>query len=238
MTIHPDHLAGRLVALAAMAGLHARERTGAGTRVDIAQFEAVATMIGDLLLAESLEPGAAQPKGNSSPDHAPWGLYRCADDESGEAWLALSVTDDATWRAMLTVAPSGLDRPEWQAQPDRLADRDALDTAVGSWLRSTDAEAIERALQSAGVPAGRALHARLQAEHPHYVARGYPVPVEQPGCGSLLLEGPALTATRMGIPRCGPAPMLGEHTAAICRELLGLSDDEIKALVDAGALDG
>lgn len=238
MTIHPDHLAGRVVALAAMAGLHARERTGAGTRIDIAQFEAVATMIGDLLLAESLEPGAAQPTGNTSPDHVPWGLYRCADDESGEAWLALSVTDDATWRGFLSVAPSELDRGEWQTQAARLADRDALDAAVSSWFRGADSAAIEHALQAAGVPAGRALHPRLQAEHPHYVGRGYPVPVEQAGSGSLLLEGPALTASRMGIPRCGPAPMIGEHTAEICRELLGLTDDEIKALVDAGALDG
>jgi crotonobetainyl-CoA:carnitine CoA-transferase CaiB-like acyl-CoA transferase len=238
MTIHPDHLAGRLVALAAMAGLHARERSAAGTHVDIAQFEAVATLIGDLLLAESLEPGAAQPKGNRSPDHAPWGLYRCADDETGEAWIALSVTDDATWRALLSVAPPGLDRAGWRRQPERLADREALDEAVGAWLRATDAGRMEQALQVAGVPAGQALHPRLQAGHPHYVARGYPVPVEQPGCGSLLLEGPALTASRMGIPRCEPAPMIGQHTADICRELLRLNDDQIKALVDAGALDG
>jgi crotonobetainyl-CoA:carnitine CoA-transferase CaiB-like acyl-CoA transferase len=47
-----------------------------------------------------------------------------------------------------------------------------------------------------------------------------------------------LTASRMGIPRCDPAPMIGQQTADICRELLGLSDDEIKALVDVGALDG
>jgi len=238
MTIHPDHLAGRLVALAAMAGLLARERTGAGTHIDVAQFEAVATMIGDLLLAESLQPGAAQPKGNRSPDHAPWGLYRCADDVSGETWLALSVTDDATWRSFLTVAPPELDRPAWQTQADRLADRDALDAAVGTWLRGADNAVMEAALQAAGVPAGQVVHPRLQAEHPLYVGRGYPVPVEQPGCGSLLLEGPALTATRMGAPRCGPAPMIGEHTAEICRELLGMSDDDIKTLVDAGALDG
>ena len=94
MTIHPDHLAGRLVALGAIAGLLARDRTGVGDRVDVAQFEAVSTLIGDLLLAESLEPGAAQPTGNSSTEHAPWGLFRCADDGAGsESWLALCVTD-------------------------------------------------------------------------------------------------------------------------------------------------
>lgn len=61
MTIHPDHLAGRLVALGVLAGLHARERTGRGSRIDLAQFETVIALLGDLLAAESITPGAAQP---------------------------------------------------------------------------------------------------------------------------------------------------------------------------------
>ena len=66
MTIHPDHLAGRLVALGALAALHARDRTGHGYRLDLAQFEAVSALLGDLLLGESLQPGFAQPVGNRS----------------------------------------------------------------------------------------------------------------------------------------------------------------------------
>lgn len=237
-TIHPDHLAGRLVALAATAGLLRRERTGEGCRIEVAQFEAVATMIGDLLLAESLRPGAALPVGNSSADHAPWGVFRCVDDDSGaESWLAVCVPDDDTWVALLAVAPPDLDRAAWRTEAGRLADRDAVHAAVETWLGEADGPALEGALQAAGVPAGLAVHPRLQAEHPHYVGRGYPVPVEQPGSGSLLLEGPALTATRMGVPRCDPAPMIGQHTRDVLRDLLGIDDAAADALVTAGAID-
>ncbi len=238
MTIHPDHLAGRLVALGALAGLLARDRNGTGCRLDVAQFEAVSTLIGDLLLAESLQPGAARPTGNSSPKHAPWGLYRCADDATGaESWLALCVTDDATWSSLLGVGPAALDRVDWATQAARRADAEQLDDVLSDWLRSVDAATIEAALQQAGVPAGQVLHPRLQAEHPFYVERGYPTELDQPDCGRLVVEGPAFTAGRMGVPRCAPAPRIGEHTAEVLVELLGLDHAELGRLADVGAID-
>jgi crotonobetainyl-CoA:carnitine CoA-transferase CaiB-like acyl-CoA transferase len=238
MTIHPDHVAGRLVALGAMAGLRARESSGRGCRVDLAQFEALSALLGDLLLAESLEPGAAQPLGNRSTEHAPWNLFRCADDDlRAERWLAVCVPDDAAWLALLAVAPAEFDRPEWRLEAGRLADAEKLDGLVSDWLRDADATELEEALQKAGVPAGQALFPRIQVEHPHFVARGYAVPIDQPGAGPLLLEGPAFTAPRMGRPRCDPAPLPGQHTAEICRELLGADDAELARLAGVGAID-
>ena len=237
MTIYPDHLAGRLVALGALAGLDARERTGVGSRVDLAQFEAVAALLGDLLLAESLTPGAAQPVGNSSPEHAPWGLFRCADDDKdAERWLAVCVPDDAAWTALVGVAPQ-LDRAEWRTEAGRLADVPALDAALAEWLRDRRADETEDLLQRAGVAAGEAIFPRRQVEHPLFVSRGYPVEVDQPGCGRLIFEGPAFVAPRMGTPRCDPAPLPGQHTVEICKDLLGLDGSDIEGLVGAGALD-
>jgi crotonobetainyl-CoA:carnitine CoA-transferase CaiB-like acyl-CoA transferase len=238
MTIHPDHLAGRLCALAALAGLRRRDRTGEGCRLDVAQFEAVALLLGDLLLAESLDPGSAVPTGNRSASHAPWNLFRCADDGAAESWLALTVTDDRMWQALLSAAEGAVpDREAWRSERDRLADAESVEAAVGSWLARLDAADAEARLQEAGVAAGVVVHARLQTTHPLYVGRGYPVPVDQPGSGPLLLEGPAFTGTRMGRPRCGPAPAIGEHTATLCRDLLGLDDEDLAALVEAGAVE-
>ncbi len=238
MTIHPDHLAGRLVALGALAGLRARDRTGHGYRLDLAQFEAVSALLGDLLLGESLQPGFAQPVGNRSDEHAPWNLFRCRDDAAGcERWLAVCIPDDSTWSGFLDVAPAAFDRPEWRTEAGRLGAAEQLDAAVGEWLRGKDSAGLEARLQAAHVPAGEALFPRTQAEHLHFVGRGYPVPVEQPGSGPLLFEGPAFIAAGLGTPRCEPAPLLGQHTAEICRELLGLSDEEIAQLVETGAID-
>ena len=238
-TIHPDHLAGRLVALGGLAALRHRSRTGRGTRVDVAQFEAVMALLGDLLMAESLVPGAAAPLGNRSADHAPWGLYRAADDAAGaESWVAICVTDDAQWRALVMCAAGALpDDDSLRGEAGRVASRARVDDALATWVRTSDAEALEAQLQAHGVPAGRALHPRLQATHPLFVAHEFLVPVEQPGIGPIVLEGTAARGARIGRPRCGPAPLPGEHTRDICRRLLGLDDAAIDDLVARGALE-
>ena len=239
-SIHPDHLGGRLSAIAALAGLHASERDGQGSRFDIAQFEAVAGLLADLLLAESLEPGTVMPTGNLDQDHAPWGVYRCADDDDGvETWLALCIRDDGEWSRLRDCAfgPSS-ELHEWSIESARVADRENVDIAVGEWLADRDAEEVEVLLQRAGIAAGRVLHPRLQVSHPLFVERGFPVTLDQPGLGPILVEGPAFTGSALPEPLCGPAPLLGEHTEEICRDLLGLDPAEIASLQGIGAIDG
>jgi crotonobetainyl-CoA:carnitine CoA-transferase CaiB-like acyl-CoA transferase len=237
-TIHPDHLAGRLCALGAVAGLLRRDRIDVGSRIDVAQFEAVIGLLGDQLLAESLEAGAAVPVGNMSAEHVPWNLYRCADEGGVESWLAVCVTDDRQWLELCAIAGDGLVVEErWANEATRVLERVAIDKAVANWLRLSDAEMMESTLQSSGVSAGRALHPRLQATHPQFVARGYPVQLQQIGSGPLLVEGPCFSGSGLGEPLCNPAPGIGEHSSEICQRILGLEKPAIAVLEGAGALD-
>src|SRR5690606_358030 len=121
----------------------------------------------------SLEPGAARPLGNTSSEHAPWGLYRCRDDGTAETWLALCVVGDAAWQALRSVAGDALpDEPAWRTVEGRLTARDEIDARVGAWLRDAEPAAVEAACQRVGVAAAQALHPRIQVEHPHLRARG------------------------------------------------------------------
>lgn len=237
MTIHPDHLAGRLVAIAALSGLLERERTGEGRRIDIAQFEAVIALLAEQYLHESLEPGAVVPVGNVDPRHAPWGVYRCRDDADGvESWLALCVRDDVDWAAVCDLAGDDLADARWRDESGRVADRRSLDDAVARWAATVDASEIEMGLQRAGVPASRVLHPATIVTHPQYLARGWPVRIDQPGTGPLLLEGPALEGSAMGRPTGDPAPVLGADTDDVCERVLGLAPERIEALREAGIL--
>lgn len=241
MTIHPDHLAGRLVAISALAGVRERERTGVGRRIDLAQFEAVIALLADLYLHESLEPGAAVPVGDGDDRHAPWGVHRCRSAVDGpaagsESWIALCVRDDADWRAVRELAGGALDDERWTTEAGRVGDRERLDAAVSAWTAPLEAEVLEDLLHGAGVPASRLLHPALLVDHPQYIARGWPAAVDQPGSGPLLLEGPAMEGSLLGRPSVDPAPVLGADTDDVCRRILGLDAERIASLRSRGVL--
>ena len=237
MTIHPDHLAGRLVAIAALAGLRRRSRTGTGTRIDLAQFEAVILFLAEHYLHESIETGAARPIGNVDPRHAPWGVYRCRDDVDGtESWVAVCVRDDADWSALCAAAPDlAVDRA-WDDERIRVGQRHDVDAAMTAWVATQEADAVERLLVDAGVPVSRLLHPRLLVDHPVYRHWGWPAAVDQPGIGDLLLEGPALEGSRMGRPSVVAAPLLGADTADIAERILGLDPARVARLRAEGVL--
>ncbi|HZQ84845.1 MAG TPA: CoA transferase [Acidimicrobiales bacterium] len=235
--IYPDHLVGRVCAVASVASLLARQRTGAGVHAEVAQVETVMSLLADIFLQDGLTPGAGQPLGNRNPRGAPWGMYQCAGEER---WCAITVRDDAEWANLRTALGS----PVWAADAKydtaagRLADQDAIDDHLSGWTATlTDREVME-ALQAHGVPAGLMLYSSDMPTDPQLVARGYPQEVDQPGVGEMLLEGPAFHATGMLEPIVKPAPGLGEHTREIAHELLGLSDDVIDKLIADGALEG
>lgn len=236
VAIHPDHLVGRLGAVAAVAGLVRRERTGSGARAELAQVEAVVGLLGDLFLREALQPGSVGPRGNESEQCAPWGAYPCQGEER---WCVINVRSDEDW-ARLRAA---MGEPAWAARPEldtvegRMRHRDELDAALGAWTRERTDREVVSLLQRHGVPAGMALYATDLLEDPHLVARGFLRPVDQPPLGRITLEGPAFRGTRLAEPVIRPAPLLGEHTRAVCREVLGMGDGEIDRLLAAGVLE-
>ena len=236
MAIFPDHLAGRVCAVGALAGLVRRERDGTGAHVEVAQVETVLNMMGHYFLKEALEPGSVQPGGNRRERGAPWGVYPCAGEQR---WCVITCRDDEDW-ANLRAA---MGDPEWAADPGlataagRHARHDDLDARIGEWTSRHADRDLMGLLQARGVPAGMVTYASDVPEDPHFRERGYPVPVHQPGVGDMLMEGPAFRASGMPAPVITNAPWLGEHTRAIARDMLDLSEEEIDKLMADGVLE-
>jgi len=231
----PDHVVGRLGTVAVVAGLLRRARTGAGCHIEIAQVETVLNLLGDLYLREALEPGSVQPRGNESDRGFPWGVYPCAGEQR---WCVVTCRHDADWASLV----EALGRPEWAVSPD-LADvagrrrRAAeIEAALAEWTSErTDREVME-ILQAHGVPAGRMMYMSDEPGDPHLQARGYLRELDQSGLGPVLFEGPAFRSSALADVDLFPAPLLGEHTREICRNLLGLDDEQVELLISRGVL--
>ncbi len=234
--IFPDHLAGRLCALGALAALHARSSEGVGCRVEVAQVEAVTGMIGDLLLKAGLQPGSVVPQGNRRDDGAPWGAYPCAGEQQ---WCVITVRDDDEWGRLV----DALGTPAWARSPDlltvegRRGRHDEVDQYLSEWTSQRPKRQVEAALQDHGVACGAVLTGTDLLDDPHLNALGYPVPITQQDLGPITLEGPCFEATGMSAPVETQAPRLGEHTRRVCHDLLGMDDGEVERLIARGVLE-
>lgn len=211
VTVYPDHVAARIGALTAIAVLVRRERTGTGGAVSVAQSEVMLSH-----LAAEIAEDVVTRRGHRSPAESPrpWGLFPAA---GADAWIAVTARDDSDESALRGLI-GGQDLSDWTA-------------------RHTAMEAMEL-LQAAGVPAGAVLHAADVPGWEYYVARrDFREELHPHGAEPFILENVQIHSERIADPPLRQAPLLGEQTREIARDLLGLADAEIDALIARGVLE-
>ena len=227
-TIFPDHVVGRLTAIAALAALIRRLRTGGGGHVHVSQAEAVVNQLDTLYVTSAAAAAGGAGVQEDTSLHA---VCPCAGDDE---WCVISITSDDEWRS----AANLLDHSEWIEDPrfttgaTRLTHRRELLESLSAWTRMRTPLRVAGLLQSAGVPAGPMNRPPDNLDDPQLTERklfrnmahpliGHPLPAE---------TGPA---PFLHIPQAPqrPAPQPGQDTREICGSLLGMSTREIERLL-------
>ncbi|WP_230202986.1 CaiB/BaiF CoA transferase family protein [Parafrankia discariae] len=229
-TIYPDHVAARVAAIGVLALLVRRRRTGRGGTVSVAQAEVILGQNPDLYAAASLG------RADGARRHAPRGVYPCAGDDE---WVVVDARDSADWRRLAAVigGPSLAADPRFATTRDRRDHAAEIDGLIAAWTSQRPPRAAASALQAVGVPAGMMLRLTELPDDEHLRARGAFRVARHP-----LIPRPMPSentpARFRNIPdvELRPAPMPGEQTRRVARELLGLDEDEIQRLVDDGVL--
>jgi crotonobetainyl-CoA:carnitine CoA-transferase CaiB-like acyl-CoA transferase len=217
-----DHSAGIHAALATVAALHQRRRTGAAQHIDLAAREVASAMIGDALIQASVGMTPVRP-GNSHLSMAPHGVYAT---QQPDRWLTLAVRNDAEWQALARELgrPEAANDPRFATAAARLEYRDALDTLLMQWLATRDADATAERLQRTGVCAHVSWSMQDIANDPHLRERGATTEVSGPNIPPRLAVGAPARFSKtsdVGIRRLTPA--LGQDEDYVFGELLGLS---------------
>lgn len=213
--------------------LHAR-RTGEGQHIDLSQIECMMQMTAPWMIAQSA--GAPLMRyGNGHPDHAPHGVYACADEEG---WVAIAVRSEAEWRALCDViGRSDLAGNAALATADgRRTHRAAIDEAIGNWTKTRSADEAMMLLQARGVAAGAMRRPLDLVTDPHLVARAFWQPVDRAYTGLHPQPSPAIREGAKPYAVRHAAPTLGESNAAVLRSLLRMDDDTILALEKQGVI--
>jgi crotonobetainyl-CoA:carnitine CoA-transferase CaiB-like acyl-CoA transferase len=211
-----------------MAALRYRAATGRGQLVELSQGENVMAHLGDMFVDQQfgVEPRRV---GNRHARHAPQGLYPCLGENR---WIAVSVPDNATWRALAeaTGSPELGEDPRFAEGATRAEHHDDLDRILSAWTSSREMMDAFHLLQRAGVPAGPLLDDELLTADPHLAARGWFRPLDSGDMGSYLHPGLAFT----GVPHAWRrgSPTLGEDNEYVYQELLGVSDEDYRRFTD------
>ncbi len=232
---YTDWVAMHFAASSLLAALDHRERTGEGQYIDLSQLEAMTYALDGALVAALNGGGNAVANGNRHPEAVPHGVFACRGEDR---WCAISVMSDAQWLALCQV----IGRGDWAADAGlreavgRKAREDEVEAGLAAWCGERTAEEAQERLQAAGVPAHLVATMADVQHDPQLRARGHFWETDHPVIGPLTYDGPAylLSETRAG-PR-NPAPLLGQHTEQVFREVLDYSEDELAELVASGAL--
>ncbi len=227
---HPDHVASKLAAIAVLAALEHRRRTGQGQHVELAQTEAAAFLMGEVYLEGPCSGRPFAQRGNAAEHACPHGVYPCAGEDR---WVAIEVAGDDAWQRLC-------DALGWTAEPRlaaleaRLAARGEIDQRISRWTRRRSPERAAELLQQARVSAMPVQGGLEQRADRHLAARAALLTLEDPEIGPVRHVASPLRLSRTPVSHARPAPRLGADTEAVLTQLLGLSPDEVAALVATG----
>jgi crotonobetainyl-CoA:carnitine CoA-transferase CaiB-like acyl-CoA transferase len=219
-TVFPDHVVGRITAVAALAALIARDRTGTGAHVHISQAEAAVNQLATAYVTDACRT-AQLPLVDDEAVHA---VYPCDGDDE---WCVISVRSDDDRAALAAV----------MGRDDLPCERADLLAVVSEWTAARDKADVTERLQRAGVPAAPMNRAIDIPSDPQVSFRKLLSDMTHP-----LFNAPMPSETGpapyTAIPRAQlrPAPMPGEQTLEICQTVLELTAEETDRLIADGVL--
>lgn len=212
------------------------EATGQGQHVDV-------SMLGTLTSLMACEPfdafesiGLPIRTGNMVPRLAPFGVFPAAD-----GWFALcGPTDTFAHQIFAAMGRSDLaDDDRFRTRDARVTNAETVHAVIAGWAATLTLADILARFAEHGVPAAEVRDPASAVRDPLVLSREEVVPLRHPRyplSEVLLGTGLPIRFSAADARLDQPAPQLGEHNSAVYGELLGYSDERIKALAEDGVI--
>lgn len=231
-----DYITGLYAASAALMALRHRDRTGQGQCVDAALYESAFSFMEGFVPAYDKLGEVPVRTGSAMPGHTPNTLFPTADDKH----IHIAAGNDRTFRDLARTmgAPELADDPRFAASEARNANQPALEAVIEAWTRRHALADLYRILLDGGVPAAPIYTVADAFADPHFAAREMlaEVPDDELESVKVVNVVPKLSATPGEIRWAGRRQ--GADTRAVLRDYLGLSDGDLSALEEKGAIAG
>jgi len=228
-----DLSSGLWIAIAILAGLAGRDKSGRGGHIDFSMLDGQIALL-TLAAARYFALGEVPPRlGTEHPGRVPSASFRCADG----GYLHITASD-RHWLPLcraLGLEAWGSDA-ELQANGGRLRRRQEVMARLGDAIAARPRAEVAAALDAVGVPQGpiRSVDEILGDEH--VAARGLVQPFAHPTIGDFPALALPFKLRGWDDPVVDRPPLLGEHTERVLSDRLKLTRERIAALREAKAI--
>ncbi len=228
-----DLFTGMYATSAILAALLHREKSGRGQRIDMALLDVQVAMLANLSSAYFASGEAPRRMGNAHQAIVPYHVFRASDD-----FLIVAVGNDTQFAKFCEVIGAA----EWPkdarfaTNPQRVRNRDLMVEMISARMRTRTAREWLALLEPSGVPCGPINSLDQVFADPQVRHRRMRVTAPHPAAGEVSMVANPIKFSATPITHEVPPPLLGEHTDAVLRAVLGMKDEEISALRKAGAV--
>ena len=249
-----DSGTGLHLCLGIVTALFQREKSGRGQKVSCAMQDSVLNLArvkmrdqqrlasGPLKeysqFGEGIPFGDATPRaGNDSGGGQPGRILKCKGWEQDPNAYTYFIIQAAIWEKVCDV----INKPEWKTEagfaspPDRLDKLNQIFETIEQWTMTKTKFEVMDICNPHDIPVGPILSMKEIAEDEALFATGTMVRVDHPERGEYLSVGCPIKLSDSAV-EVTRSPLLGEHTVEILSQVLGYSGDELKAVIDSGAV--
>ena len=226
-----DLMTGMYTTVAVLAALAHRDRTGAGQWIDACLFDSAVAMMSVVNMHYLVSGVAPERAGNAHQNIVPYQVFRCLDGH-----LILAVGNDGQFARFCDIAgrPSLARDPRFSTNAERVRNRDTLVPLIDGLMRVRTQRDWLAALEGAGIPGGPINRVDQVFADPQVAARGMRLDLPHPLAESVPQVGvPVRLSATPSSPVAAP-PLLGEHTASVLQQRLGIGARRLEDLAARG----
>jgi CoA:oxalate CoA-transferase len=229
-----DILAGHQAVIGILAALVYREKTGRGQYLDISMVDGLFSILENAVTRVMNAGETPEPLGSTHPAITPFQGFRARDG----AWIIAAVGNDNLWAKFCTVLDRKdlTDDPRFSSNQLRTENRKELIPILQEEMDKRTAKEWGVIFEEEGIPYSPINTVKEICKDPHIAHREMLVEIDQPLVGKMKICGSPFRLSETPGNVYSPAPMLGEHSDQVLRELLGYSQEKIDRLKSEGII--
>ncbi len=229
-----DSIAGISAAFGTAMALFNRGRTGVGDVVDVALYEPLMFIIGDIILQWTGNGVIQERVGNGTGSASPRGIFQAKDGK----WLSIAASSQTIAVRLFEAMdrPDIIKDPRYATNAARMEHNEDMQKIVSEWVQTQPRTDILAILESHDVVAAGVNDARDVTEDPHFSERTLVDLTGSDLLGKVKMPGPILHVSSYSGPEYAGVPEIGQHTKEVLQDFLGFDDAQIQSLAQSGVI--